>query len=434
MSVEITAGPPDIADEHPVSPEVAATVKAAEAVLSRRFGATVRLAEPEDLGGSGRSVVARVKVAATPFSLPRTLVVKHYRNSGALRGRQCDHEELPPEGRAGVPQGSPAGASREALARVGVDAFTREAASCQLFTSMTVEERVGPELVAYDPGERLLVLEDLGRAPTLADKLLGGDARAAERALIGWARSLGRLHATTAGREADFEALARRLGRAGADDPVAAHARVALAELPDLLAGALGVPTPERVAERARRTARLLGVTRYRAFSPSDVCPDNNLVTSRGVRFLDFEWGSVRDIALDAAYLRVPFPSCWCVFALPPGMAEAMVAAWQAEVRVAWPDLTEEAVLPRLLDAQLLWVWVSTWWFLPRAEEPDRPVDAHLPSPRRSIALVDRWERLAVQLRPVCAESAGHAEAVAAALRTRFGLGDQELPLYPAFR
>nr|BFF03575.1 hypothetical protein GCM10020241_52500 [Streptoalloteichus tenebrarius] len=424
--MEITTGPPDIADEHPVGPEVAATVKAAEAVLSRRFGAAVRLADPEDLGGSGRSVVARVKVAATPFSLPRTLVVKHYRGAGGagpVRGRPCslpDHDRVPVARKGAPPE--------------GVDAFTREVASCQLFTSMAAEERVGPELVAYDADERLLVLEDLGRAPTLADKLLGGDARAAERALIGWARSLGRLHATTAGREADFEALARRLGRAGADDPVARHARVALTELPDLLAAALGVPTPDRVVERAHRTARLLGGTRYRAFSPSDICPDNNLVTSRGVRFLDFEWGSVRDVALDAAYLRVPFPSCWCVFALPPGMAEAMVAAWQAEVRMAWPDLSEEAVLPRLLDAQLLWVWVSTWWFLPRSTEPDRPVDAHLPSPRRSLALVDRWERLAGQLRPVCPESAGHAEAVAAALRFRFGLGDQELPLYPAFR
>ena len=60
-----------------------------------------------------------------------------------------------------------------------------------------------------------MVLEDLGRSPTLADKLLGDDARAAERALLSWARSLGRLHASTAGREADFDALSRRLGLAG---------------------------------------------------------------------------------------------------------------------------------------------------------------------------------------------------------------------------
>ncbi|GGM72469.1 hypothetical protein GCM10012275_48810 [Longimycelium tulufanense] len=399
--MEITMGPPDV-DDDAVGPEVAATVKAAEGVLSRRFGAPVRLAEPEDLGGSARSVVARVKVAATPFSLPRTLVVKHYRD-GVVGG--------------------------------GAETFARETASCQLFTAFALQERVGPELVAHDAGERLLVMEDLGRAPTLADKLIGDDARSAERSLLGWARSLGRLHASTAGREPDFDALSRRLGRDGEPDPTIRRARAALVELPGLLAERLDVATPEPVAERARRAAKLLRGTRYRAFSPSDVCPDNNLVTSRGVRFLDFEWGCFRDIALDAAHLRVPFPSRWCVFALPPGMAEAMVAAWQAEVRPVWPDLTDEVLLPRLLDAQMLWVWVSTCWLL--ADEASRqrlPGAEMADAPRQPLALVDRWESLAAQLAPVCAGSAEHARTVAARLRHRFDLGDERLPLFPAFR
>ena len=78
---------------------------------------------------------------------------------------------------------------------------------------------------------------------------------------------------------------------------------------------------------RMRRGRRLLGGTRYRAFSPSDTCPDNNLVTSRGVRFVDFEWGCFRDVALDAAYFRVPFPGCEASFALPPGMADTSLVA-----------------------------------------------------------------------------------------------------------
>src|SRR3712207_8677888 len=44
---------------------------AAERVLTRRLGAQVRLADPEALGGTGRSVVIRVRVASSPFSMPR---------------------------------------------------------------------------------------------------------------------------------------------------------------------------------------------------------------------------------------------------------------------------------------------------------------------------------------------------------------------------
>jgi hypothetical protein len=162
MSVETAADPPTVGGD--ADPEVLATVVAAEAVLSRRFGARITLTEPEDLGGSERSCVVRVRVAASPFSLPRTLVLKRY--------VQPLHEHC--------------------------DAFAREAASYQLFTALASEDRMCPELFAHDPGSRLVVLEDLGHAPTLADKLLGDDARAAERALLSYSRSLGRLHATTA--------------------------------------------------------------------------------------------------------------------------------------------------------------------------------------------------------------------------------------------
>src|SRR5262250_1618575 len=258
----------------PSSRDVQQTLVAAERLLSRWCGASVRLSDPEDLGGATRSVVLRVRVAENPFSLPRTLVLK--RSIATVNDGDADP-------------------------------FAHEAASCRLLTAVQPADPVGPELIAHDPGNRLRVMEDLGRAATLAEKLLGSDPRAAERGLLAWARSLGRLHAVTAGREADFGALMRRLGARTWHDAVA----------------------PEATAERVRATARLLGGPGYRAFSPSDLCPDNNLVTSRGVRFLDFEWGCIRDVTLDVAYIRVPFPSCWCVFGLPTGMSDAMLAAWR---------------------------------------------------------------------------------------------------------
>lgn len=385
-----------------IGPEVSETVAAAEQVLSHRFGAAVRLADPEDLGGSGTSTVVRVRVAASPFTMFRTLVVKRYG---------------PPEpGRT-------------------ADAFVQEAVSYQLFTALSPEDRMCPEMYAHDGVERLVVLEDLGRSPTLADKLLGSDARAAERALLSWARSLGRLHASTAGREADFDALTRRLGAPRVRGAVSTDDRRAIRELPDLLAESLGVPTSARTHRRTRAAVAALESGGHRAFSPSDACPDNNVITSRGVRFLDFEGGCWRNVLFDAGYLRVPFPSCWCSFALPAGMREAMLAAWRAEACEVWPDLDDDAFLiSGLLDAQLFWVWVSTWWLLPRSGEDDLPIDPALHSPLRGTALRARWQQLAQD-----AELAGdelvaeHAHAVAAGLERRFGSRDELAP-YPAFR
>ncbi len=400
MSVDITASSSDAAGG--IESAVSGTVQAAEQVLSHRFGASVRLAEPEDLGGSGSSTVVRVRVASTPFFLPRTLVVKKY---GPV---------IP--GTLG-------------------DAFIQEAVSYQLFTALSADERMCPEMFAHDGAERLVVLEDLGRAPTLADKLLSNDPKAAERALLSWSRSLGRLHASTAGREQDFDALSRRLGATRVTDPLASAAHQAFEELPELLSDALGVVTSGAAHRRARASSWLLDSHSHRAFSPSDACPDNNVITSKGVRFLDFEGGCWRDVLLDAGYLRVPFPSCWCSFTLPAGMTEAMVAAWRAEVRDVWPDLDDDDVLlPGLLDAQLFWVWVSTWWFLPRAGQDDEPLDSGFQSPRRSVALRSRWLQLAKDAaRAGELDVVEHATSVVGALERRFG-AQIDLPPYPAFR
>jgi len=383
---------------------VLAALAAAERLLTRRAGAGVVLADPEDLGGSDRSVVARARVARNPFSLPRSLVVKHYLG-----------EPTP---------GQP-------------DPFRFEVASCQLFTALPTDARPSPVLIAHDPKARLLVLEDLGRGSTLADNLFGSDPAAAQRCLLSWARGLGRMQAATAGREDDFGALLRRLGERTWRDPMADDARAAFAGLAGLLDHELGVRVPASAAQEAHATVRLLGGTRYRAFSPSDTCPDNNLVTSRGVRFVDFEGGCFRDVSLDAAYFRVPFPGCEASFALPAGMAETMLEAWRNEIADVWPDLDEPALLERrLFDAQLLWVWLCTWWLLPRIRVRDLSVGSNAArSPRISTALAHYWRQLSVAAavadRPATAEL---GVTVADALGKRFPDSPNALPVYPAFR
>ncbi|MFC4002371.1 phosphotransferase [Prauserella oleivorans] len=383
---------------------VDAAVAAAESVLTQRFGSTISLIDAEDLAGSGPATVVRARVASSPFALPRTLVIKHY-------------PDAPAPGQD--------------------DAFAREAASYQLFTALSAEDRTCPEILAHSADHRVLVIDDLGRAPTLEDKLRGSDSRAAETALLSWARSLGRMHFSTANREPDFNALLRRLsGRSKPEDalreddnpgtdPAAATTRA-----PDLLAEKLGVVTSDAVRDIAARAAEQTRSAAFRAFSPVDLWPDNNLVTSDGVRFLDFERGRVRSALVDAAHLRVPFVSGPEPLALPAGMSEAMIAAWRAEVADLWPAFADEATLARhLLDIELLLVWHATWRHLPGLG------DSRDASPTgRAAALVTWWRDLGEHAeRDRDDDIAEHAGAVAHALDVRFG-PNLELALYPAFR
>jgi hypothetical protein len=366
---------------------------AAERLLSARLGARVQLADPEHLGGSGRSTVVRVRVAHTPFTLPRTLVVKH------------------------SPAPVPAG---------GVDPFALEAASCQLFTALWHADRPGPELIACDSVQRLLVLEDLGRSGTVASLLYSADGSRAEQALLNWAHALGRLHATSRNRQTDFAALLRRLGAAWIRDPIAEHGQAAVTGLPVLLETELGVGSPPDAIAEVRRAAEMLDGHPHRAFSPADLGPDNAVIAGKTVRFIDFECGGFRTALLNTAQLRAPLPWSPVAFAFPPGMAEAMVSAWHAEVVGSWPELADRSVLTRrLLDGQLLWTWLCTWWLL----NPHTAVADH------GALLVDRWERLAADANRVGYPATNeHAVTVADALRRRFGIIGDALPWYPAFR
>lgn len=376
------------------------TVAAAEEVLSGRFGAAITLAEPEVLGGSGSASVIRVRVASSPFTLPRSLVVKRY-----------------PQELSGTVD----------------DGFAREAVSYQLFTALAEDDRMCPQLFAHGGTQRVLVLEDLGNAATLADKVLGGDQRAAEHALVSWSRSLGRLHATTAGREADFDALMRRQESPCETQELVTAVEQADAGVPELLEAVTGRELGDVADVVAARIGWLLAGSRHRAFSPSDICPDNNLITGKGVRFLDFEGGCVREALLDVGHLLVPFPLCWCAFALPETVSTAMLAAWRAEVVGVWPELAEDEVLEsHLLDARLFWAWLSTWRLLPRAGEDDGPIDPGSRSPRRGVTLAAQWRAVVAEAERIgVAGVAELARPVADSLSVKFG---SELEVFPAFR
>ncbi|WP_034270734.1 hypothetical protein [Haloechinothrix halophila] len=394
MHVDTSAHDDERVDGESHDNALAAALDAAELALANRFGSAITLSKPEDLAGSGPAVVVRATVASSPFSLPRTLVIKHY--------PQPDDEASDP--------------------------FAAEAVSYQLFTALTSEDRMCPELLGHDVTHRVLVLSDLGSAPTLADKLRTGDARSAEGTLLSWARALGRMHATTAHREADFNALLRRFGGQPAREDT--EAADAADQLPGVLADVLGVETPDAVAEQVTVASRRLNDGEYRAFSPVDLAPENNLVTSDGVQFLDFEHGRVRNAMIDVAHLRVPFAFWRGALALPAGMSEAMIAAWRAEVIGIWPRLADDDEFTgALLDSHIACVWTQT------ARELSGLGDANdTGSTSRAAALESWWRELAARAEQLHADQiAEHAASVAAAIEQRFGPG-LELALYPAFR
>ncbi|MEE3850466.1 hypothetical protein VZC37_08970 [Gordonia sp. LSe1-13] len=310
---------------------IAGVVRAAEAVLSHRAGSSVTLADPEDLGGSGRTVVVRARVLANPLSMDRTLVIK------AL---PADEDPR---------------------------AFHRELASYKYATALPNESRPGPQLIASDPEIRVLVLTDLGHGRSMNSLLSGTDAIEASHAVSAWGQALGRMHAATVGGEFDFRAILRRDAGTADGDILGESAVRAVADASAQLER-LGVDLPSDVHDRLAAACLLFPEGDHRAFSPSDVGPENIMLNDAGVQFMDYEWGGFRDATLDIAYALV---TCGAQLSTVNSghrtdLEIAMVDAWRSEVHGIWPALGHNGESSRkILTARLLWTWLSTIWMLP---------------------------------------------------------------------
>ncbi|MFF4393218.1 hypothetical protein ACFY0G_41875 [Streptomyces sp. NPDC001552] len=341
----------------------------------------VELSDPVDLGGSPRSTVLRCATAGGG-----SVIVKAFGNE--------------PE---------------------SLRCFTAEAAGLSLGIA-------GPELLGVDLEVPLLVMADLGNAPTLADVLLGSDQTVAESGLLAWARGLGRMAAESVHRRADLARLWSRYDKgmqSWGDEPWIAERA---AQLLVLLDGS-GVAAPPGLAQELARIGTA-GGEEYPAFTPGDTCPDNNLLTVEGLQLIDFEAACYQSVFLTAAYCRMPFSSCWCVFTLPAEMAAEIEQAYRTEVVDVYPALAEDEVWQAgMRQAMAVWTVDATVRLLPRTVEDGPLHRTRRPVPTRRQVLRHRWEMastleefpaFAETMRLLLSEVAGGWEVA-------------RLPGYPAF-
>ncbi|WP_406011888.1 aminoglycoside phosphotransferase family protein [Streptomyces sp. NBC_00984] len=198
--------------------------------------------------------------------------------------------------------------------------FAREVTALRL--AARAEPPVVPALLGTDPGELVLVLEHLDHQRLSSDWI------------VGYAAALARLHA--AARPQDIGMLPRWLGPDSAD--VESFLR---------LAEALEVAVAPGVSGEHDGLVHRLGQASGHALLHGDPCPGNDLPTSSGIRFIDFEQASLGSGLVELAYLRIGFPTCWCVTAASARLLDRAETAY----RTAWRTATSTELHGDLADA-----------------------------------------------------------------------------------
>jgi hypothetical protein len=298
------------------------------AIVQRAFGSDTALRRARPLSGERmRSEIYRIDLQGS--GAPPTAIVKRLRAVTPAETGGHDSRQL----------------------------FVSELSSLRFLSTLDTAG-IAPQLYGDDPAAHVLVMQDLGDRPSLADLLLGSDRDATVGALATYARGLARLHGMSIGHLADFRRIRAELGARADDELWAADVQWCIDGIEEPLAAQEILLDTAARAELAGLRDRLTAATSWSALTHGDPCPDNNSITPEGdlVHF-DFEFTRVRPAMIDAAYLTVPFPTCWCVNASPPEVRAQALAVYRSELSAWLPAADDDAVFATaMVDAAAYWL------------------------------------------------------------------------------
>ncbi|MFB6722973.1 phosphotransferase family protein [Kribbella sp. NPDC056345] len=204
----------------------------------------------------------------------------------------------------------------------------REAAGLRTALVSNVAARV----ILTDDQAGIVVQSDLGPWPTLETVLLGTDPELATAAMVGFAQTIGRLHANTLGSRSEHEAALAAFGSADVTSGAGAGTGgVRRWHVVEQACAELGFPDASIARDDIDFVrSQLEAPGQYAALVHNDLNPTNALVTDRGIRLIDFEGSGFGHMGFDASFLHYPFPhhsANWSV--LPEPITQAADHAYR---------------------------------------------------------------------------------------------------------
>lgn len=205
-------------------------------------------------------------------------------------------------------------------------------AALQFLTA--IGSTAAPRFYAGDDVAGIVLMEDLGAGASVDSVLVGADPGAAHAALLAYARSLGRLHASTIGRAEEFYEIRAALGPVDRRRDRVTYGGASVTETWHHLKAQVPDVSPSVAADSdVTDLVRLLADPGdYLTLTNGDVCPQNCRLLGDQVRFLDFDGAAFRHAILDVAYLWFPFVDCPCRALLPVEIRTNLLSAYRAEM------------------------------------------------------------------------------------------------------
>ena len=252
--------------------------------------------------------------------------------------------------------------------------FLEEWAGVEFLSSLDGVVQHGPRFIGANRTVGVLVMEDFGTAPNLADLLMSTDTATAEQALIWHAEAVAQLHGDTIGRYEQYHAIRVGLGPLVRQSDAQAWCNLSQA-YSQLLAGftAIGVrPASGFEQEYQAMSATITNPGPFFAYTHCDPCPDNTILRSDRLQLFDFERSGYHHALLDAVYGRLGFPTCFFANRLPEQVVLTMEHAYRHKLAPQCPAVLDDQLFYRdLVHVCAYWLISNKNWLLDSAYDED---------------------------------------------------------------
>lgn len=282
-------------------------IKKAKQLLSAHFSTTIDIESVVFLSESDRrNVVLRLGLAHHRKNAPKTVILK---------------QSLPEEEN-----------DKEALAR-----FARDWAGLEFASVIPQRRHNTPHFYGGDKQCRFILIEDLGiKHVSLVDSLTASDRDKAIRALRRFMKALGSFHAAGFGQTHLYQAILSKIhgendAREDSLEQVQKDLMIRLQSTHKTLGLLL---SHECIHEAETLIESVIKPGPFTVLTHGDICPDNVFDHEENyeLQLIDFEWAFVRNALLDATYLRMSMPTCWCAKAIPSAIINELELIYREEI------------------------------------------------------------------------------------------------------
>jgi hypothetical protein len=325
-------------------------LSAAEAALAREAGEPVAIQDAQGLSAEERrNLILRASAVRRDGSAKRIII---------KATRAADYDA----------------AGEDAYERFGL---FKEWAAATFLARRAKKEGRPSRFLAADIFRGVLVFDDLGEGlQSLAQTLLHGSSRDAEKALTAYAIALARLHAETITPQVEHNEIIRSAfprsrvaqpGRPGAVPLGHDWLNQFSTVVQSLLGGNLPGHELAAIAEHMQRPGPWL------VLAHGDPCPDNVLLTADGTaELIDFEFAAPGHALIDATYWRMGFPTCWCAGDIPKAVGDQLDLTYRGALADSVPLARDEDAFRRESTiVSVAWLLASLGWLLERALKED---------------------------------------------------------------